>query len=291
MTRASAACRRLMTIPAVGQLTALAFVAAIDDPSRIRRSRDVGLSGLGPNAASVGRGRLRRQHLEVRRQARANPAVRGRQCHADALQGPAQTQGLGLRNRQKVNDAQGEGRSLPPPRNHHACDAAGWDGVRVRLSPASHETGGRLQLPRGAMPEGGSRRRRRFCSRAQPLADCDFNRAALHPAYPIKCRTSTQRTQAPKSVDTRRASALDPLENVNRTFATSAEAGAWLGRRLLTTERPPQFHRNERRNVTECDPHHSAFGGNVPIAQSSRVAVGFAECSAVTNNRIKGGMT
>ena len=40
MTRASAACRRLMTIPGVGQLTALAFVAAIDDPSRIRRSRD-----------------------------------------------------------------------------------------------------------------------------------------------------------------------------------------------------------------------------------------------------------
>ena len=49
MTRASAACRRLMTIPGVGQLTALAFVAAIDDPSRIRRSRDIGrLSGLGP---------------------------------------------------------------------------------------------------------------------------------------------------------------------------------------------------------------------------------------------------
>ena len=42
MTRASAACRRLMTIPGVAQLTALAFVTAIDDPSRIRRSRDVG---------------------------------------------------------------------------------------------------------------------------------------------------------------------------------------------------------------------------------------------------------
>jgi transposase len=31
MTRASEACRRLMTIPGVGQLTALAFVAAIDE--------------------------------------------------------------------------------------------------------------------------------------------------------------------------------------------------------------------------------------------------------------------
>jgi transposase len=37
LTRASEACRRLMTIPGVGELIALAFVAAIDDPSRIRR--------------------------------------------------------------------------------------------------------------------------------------------------------------------------------------------------------------------------------------------------------------
>jgi hypothetical protein len=34
------------------------------------------------------------------------------------------------------------------------------------------------------------------------MTDCDFNLAALHPAYPIKCRTSTQRTQAPESVET-----------------------------------------------------------------------------------------
>jgi transposase len=31
-----------MTIPGVGQLTALAFVAAIDGPDRFRKSRDVG---------------------------------------------------------------------------------------------------------------------------------------------------------------------------------------------------------------------------------------------------------
>ena len=41
MAKASVACRRLMTITSVGQLTALAFVAAIDDPSRIHRSRDM----------------------------------------------------------------------------------------------------------------------------------------------------------------------------------------------------------------------------------------------------------
>ena len=55
MTRASAACRRLMTIPGVGQLTALAFVAAIDDPSRIRRSRDIGAYfGLVPRRHQSG---------------------------------------------------------------------------------------------------------------------------------------------------------------------------------------------------------------------------------------------
>ena len=55
MTRASGACRRLMTIPGVGQLTALAFVAAIDDPSRIHRSRDIGAYlGLGPRRYQSG---------------------------------------------------------------------------------------------------------------------------------------------------------------------------------------------------------------------------------------------
>src|SRR5690349_1425680 len=47
------------------------------------------------------------------------------------------------------------------------------------------------------------------------LADCDFNRAAPHPADPIKCHMSTERTQTPDSVDIahHRAVALDPLEN------------------------------------------------------------------------------
>jgi transposase len=34
-------CRRFMAIPAVGPVTALSFMTAIDDPSRFRRSRDV----------------------------------------------------------------------------------------------------------------------------------------------------------------------------------------------------------------------------------------------------------
>jgi transposase len=55
LARASAACRRLMTIPGVGQLTALAFAAAIDEPERFRRSRDVGAYlGLVPRRYQSG---------------------------------------------------------------------------------------------------------------------------------------------------------------------------------------------------------------------------------------------
>lgn len=35
-------CRRLMTVPGVGAVTAVTFLAVIDDPSRFRHSRDVG---------------------------------------------------------------------------------------------------------------------------------------------------------------------------------------------------------------------------------------------------------
>ena len=55
MARGSDACRRLMAIPGVGQLTALAFVAAIDDPARIKRSRDIGAYlGLVPRRHQSG---------------------------------------------------------------------------------------------------------------------------------------------------------------------------------------------------------------------------------------------
>ena len=55
LVRASATCRRLMTIPGVGQLTALAFTAAIDDPGRFRRSRDIGpYLGLVPRRYQSG---------------------------------------------------------------------------------------------------------------------------------------------------------------------------------------------------------------------------------------------
>ena len=55
LVRASEACRRLMTIPGVGQLTALAFAAAVDDAGRFKRSRDIGAYlGLVPRRYQSG---------------------------------------------------------------------------------------------------------------------------------------------------------------------------------------------------------------------------------------------
>jgi len=48
-------CARLMTMPGVGALTAITYRAAIDDPSRIENSRDVGpLLGLTPRSYQSG---------------------------------------------------------------------------------------------------------------------------------------------------------------------------------------------------------------------------------------------
>ena len=50
-----ATCRQLMTMPGVGPLTALTFVAAVDDPARFRRARDIGAwAGLTPKRSQSG---------------------------------------------------------------------------------------------------------------------------------------------------------------------------------------------------------------------------------------------
>jgi transposase len=55
LARSSEASRQLMTIPGVGHITALAFTAAVDDPERFRRSRDIGAYlGLVPRRYQSG---------------------------------------------------------------------------------------------------------------------------------------------------------------------------------------------------------------------------------------------
>ena len=67
-------CRRLMTVPGVGPLTALAFRATVDRPDRFRRSRDVGAHlGLTPRRYQSGetdvQGRISRCGDELARTA------------------------------------------------------------------------------------------------------------------------------------------------------------------------------------------------------------------------------
>jgi transposase len=55
VVREDATCRRLMTVPGVGALVAVTFTAAIDDPKRFARSRDVGAHfGLTPKRYQSG---------------------------------------------------------------------------------------------------------------------------------------------------------------------------------------------------------------------------------------------
>lgn len=55
LTANDALCRRFMTIPGVGPVTALAFKTKIDDPARFRRSNDVGAYlGLTPRQHQSG---------------------------------------------------------------------------------------------------------------------------------------------------------------------------------------------------------------------------------------------
>ena len=54
-TRDDAVCRRLMTVPGVGPVTALTFCSAVDDPARFSRSRAVGAHfGLTPRRYQSG---------------------------------------------------------------------------------------------------------------------------------------------------------------------------------------------------------------------------------------------
>lgn len=55
MARQDSTARRMMTVPGIGVMTALAFISTIDDPTRFRRSSDVGaFLGLTPRRHQSG---------------------------------------------------------------------------------------------------------------------------------------------------------------------------------------------------------------------------------------------
>ena len=197
MTRASAACRRLMTIPGVGQLTALAFVAAIDDPSRIRRSRDVGAYlGLVPR---------RYQSGEVDYVGGISKC--GDRRVRTLLYEAANVMLTRYKGQLKLKDwafaiarrsTMRKARVALARRLAIIMHAMLRDGTEFvfGLSPQATRQEAESSSRKERRPREGADDGADFVARGQPLADCDFNLAALHPAYPIKCRTSAQRTQA-----------------------------------------------------------------------------------------------
>jgi hypothetical protein len=197
--------------PGVDQLTALAFAAAIDDPSRIRRSREMSAPIWAWFQGAISRAR------SITSAASRSAGIGG--CGPCCTK-PPMTRYKGQLKLEDWAFAIAKRSTMRKTRIALArrlaiiMHATLRDESRLkRFRPISLRTGGRIELPQGATPEGGSRRRRGLCCSGQLLADCDFNLAALHPAYPIKCRTSAERTQAPESVDTGSSFCLDLLEN------------------------------------------------------------------------------
>jgi transposase len=105
MATAPAACRRLMTFSGVGQLTAIAFVATIDDPSRICDSRDIGAylgwfqDAIGPEGSTTS--------AASRSAAGADASIRGWQRHADRNTGRLKLEdwAFGIANRSTIRKA------------------------------------------------------------------------------------------------------------------------------------------------------------------------------------------
>jgi hypothetical protein len=92
------------------------------------------------------------------------------------------------------------------------CPGAAWVNWRAWAPPSisSHKRADEaFHAPLRSFRLGREQTTARILLHGQPSADCDFNLAALHPAYPIKRRTSAQRTQASQGVEIRKK--LAPL--------------------------------------------------------------------------------
>jgi len=97
MARSDQTVRRLMTVPGVGPVTALAFASTVDDPRRFSRASDVGAYlGLTPRRYQSGEG-SHRTHLQTRRSAHPILSVRGGQRAAEGCAPRLAAEELGLK--------------------------------------------------------------------------------------------------------------------------------------------------------------------------------------------------
>ncbi len=204
-------------------MTALAFVAAIDDPSRIRRSRDVyAYLGLVPRRYQSGEadyvGSISKcgdRRVRVLLHEAANVML-------TRAKGRLKLKDWASRSPGDQRCAKRESLMRAVPRDHHLAqrDAARRDRVRIGLSRQStrQEAESSSQEP---TPEGGSRRRRGFQHAVNPWSVPISTGAALHPALlPSSAERARRERRHPESVDTLKSlSPLDPLENDCADFA------------------------------------------------------------------------
>ena len=117
--RADPVCRRLMTVPGAGPVTALIFRASVDVPSRFARSRWAALRACASQMA-IRRGRPNGKNLQVRGRDDARGALRSGQrlarAHDAVVMAESLCDGCGEASRQGA----GEGCARPASRRHHA---------------------------------------------------------------------------------------------------------------------------------------------------------------------------
>ncbi len=78
LARGSPVCWRLISVPGVGPMVALAFMAAIEDVGRFRPMRDIGAyPGLTPKPLPIGGDRCSTRYLAVRGRRRLDGSVSG----------------------------------------------------------------------------------------------------------------------------------------------------------------------------------------------------------------------
>ena len=137
------ACRLLMTVPSVGAVTALAYVATIDDAGRFAKSRvHGGLSGPDLAAQPVRRDGLQRTDLQAGRQYVARPALWRRQQLADPGAARSPLEGLGAPDQEADQPQEGLRRLGPQTGGGHAPHADHRPSLRL----AGRDEGGRNSL-------------------------------------------------------------------------------------------------------------------------------------------------
>ena len=133
IARRHAVVRRIMSVPGVGAVTAVAFVATIDDPSRFRRSCHVGAYfGLVPR---------RYQSGEVDRPGRISsgsagphPVVRGSQRAPHRESTAVRAEGLGRSHRRPLWAQEGKSRPGQKARRDASSALARRHGLRAGLT-------------------------------------------------------------------------------------------------------------------------------------------------------------